>query len=106
MKPNTSRCRLVSSRMVCLLIREYYSTPVDQSTKSECVRPNESNEGSGATTQAGSQGSQTGQVRYPCSRASATCLKYARSGSGIRLTQVQSLLWTRRDVRCAQNGSP
>src|SRR5207244_1732213 len=55
--------------------------------------------------QAGSRGSQTGHVTYPCSRASATCLKYERSASGIRRTHAQSVRWKRREPRWAQRGS-
>src|SRR5207249_2411906 len=56
-------------------------------------------------SQAGSHGSHTGHVTYPCSRASTTCLKYRRSASGIRVVHVQSVRWKRRELRCAQKGS-
>src|SRR5262249_35986510 len=60
----------------------------------------------GGGGQAGSQGSQTGQVSNPWSRASETCLKYTRSTSVIRGTQAHSRRWNRRAPRCATNGSP
>jgi hypothetical protein len=46
--------------------------------------------GSQKKSQAGSQGSQEGQVMNPASRASLTRLKYTRSASGIFRTQPQS----------------
>src|SRR5438874_2331512 len=55
---------------------------------------------------AGSQGSQTGQVLRPCSRASVIVFMYTRSASGIRATQSQSRRWKSRESRCAQYGSP
>src|SRR5205823_12315435 len=55
---------------------------------------------------AGSQGSQTGQVLRPCSRASVIVFMYTRSASGIRATQPQSRRWKSREPRCAQYGSP
>src|SRR5947208_10615832 len=55
---------------------------------------------------AGSQGSQTGQVLRPCSRASVIVFMYTRSASGIRATQPQSRRWKSRESRCAQYGSP
>src|SRR5439155_22639666 len=55
---------------------------------------------------AGSQGSQTGQVPRPFSRASAIVFMYTRSASGIRATQSQSRRWKSRESRCAQYGSP